>query len=311
MTPRLRAQLDAFASENKVRGKGWLAVMLVIVNHARAENRGLPLDADALVTEGGGQVLGLGKGAVQNILKRHGIDRVLAEEGGRTSRGAMGNMRKVVTLLNALHAENVADIEAIETWVVHGVRQFFAAKPFSLKLDPSKSVRAAVRDLLAQAERRQQENSGTMYVGAVLQHLLGAKLEIVLGIEIEHHGASVADAVSNRDADFQIGDVAIHCSTAPGEALLRKCQRNLDAGLKPIIVTVHHRTPVALGLAEQLGIGDRVEIFDAEQFVASNLHELGRFESAGRRESAARLIDRYNAIVERCETDPSLKVEIQ
>ena len=182
---------------------------------------------------------------------------------------------------------------------------------FYFRLDSKTSVRAAVRDLLAQAERRQQEHSGTMYVGALLQHLLGAKLEIVLGIDIEHHGASVADAVSHRDADFQIGDVAIHSSTAPGEALLRKCLRNLEAGLKPIIVTVHHRTPVALGLAEQLGIADRVEIFDAEQFLASNLHELGRFESAGRRESAERLIARYNAIVERCETDPSLKVEIQ
>ena len=40
-----------------------------------------------LLTEGGGQVFGLGKSAVQSILHRHDITRVLASEGGRTSRG--------------------------------------------------------------------------------------------------------------------------------------------------------------------------------------------------------------------------------
>ena len=185
-----------------------------------------------------------------------------------------------------------------------------SATPLRLWLNPEKSVGAAVRDLLAQAEKRQQQ-SGTIYVGAVLQHLLGAKLEMVLGNEIEHHGASVADAVSSRDADFQVGDVAIHSTTAPGEAVLRKCVRNLEAGLKPIIVTLHRSAPVAMGLAEQAGIADRLEIFDAEQFIASNLHEFGKFLSRGRRESAEALIARYNRIVESCETDPSLKVEIQ
>ncbi len=150
-----------------------------------------------------------------------------------------------------------------------------------------------------------------MYVGAVLQHLLGAKLEVVLGKSLEHHGTSVADAVSNRDADFQLGDVAIHATTSAGEALLRKCQRNLDAGLKPIIITLHRSVPVAVGLAEQFGIAERIEVFDVEQFLASNLHELGKFEMAGRRESAHRLIEAYNAIVSACETDPSLRVEIQ
>src|ERR1700678_3701170 len=36
---------------------------------------GLPLDSGELLTEGGGQVLGLGKSAVQLILQRHGIIR--------------------------------------------------------------------------------------------------------------------------------------------------------------------------------------------------------------------------------------------
>ncbi len=67
------------------RGKCQLCVALVITQHAK--NMGLPLDPDKLITEGGGQVLGLGQGAVQAILNRHQIKRVLASEGGRTSRG--------------------------------------------------------------------------------------------------------------------------------------------------------------------------------------------------------------------------------
>ena len=58
--------------------------------------KGLPLDPKLLVTQGGGQVLGLGRASVQSVLKRHGIERVLAAEGGRTSRGSLNNMRQYV-----------------------------------------------------------------------------------------------------------------------------------------------------------------------------------------------------------------------
>ena len=93
----LANKLSSFRDEKKIHGKGALAVVIHISRHAR-EN-GLPLDADALITEGSGQVLGLGKGAVQHILKEHGVTQILAEEGGRTSRGSIGIMRAYVALL--------------------------------------------------------------------------------------------------------------------------------------------------------------------------------------------------------------------
>ena len=70
----------------------------------QARVKGLPSISGELLTEGGGQVFGLGKSAVQSILQRHGITRVLASEGGRTSRGSIGNMREYVALLNQLQA---------------------------------------------------------------------------------------------------------------------------------------------------------------------------------------------------------------
>src|SRR5258708_28657642 len=101
--------LAAFAAENSFRGKGPLSVALVVTQHAKT--MGLPLKSDALVTDGGGQVLGLGKGAVQSVLKRHGIDRVLASEGGRTSRGSLGNMPKYVAFLNGLSDKGEVNLE--------------------------------------------------------------------------------------------------------------------------------------------------------------------------------------------------------
>jgi hypothetical protein len=173
--PELLEALSQFAAEKRFKGsKGALSVALVITE--QAAQRGLPLDPNQLITgEGeGGQVAGLGRGAVQNILARYGITAVLAKEGGRTSRGSMTNMRTYVAFLNRLQAEEKADMVAIEAFWIDRVRDFFAAKPFQLNLDTSRSIRNVVRGVLAQAEKRQKEATGTYYAGAVMQHLIGA-----------------------------------------------------------------------------------------------------------------------------------------
>lgn len=177
-----------------------------------------------------------------------------------------------------------------------------------LRFNPAKSVRAIVSDLLAQAFKRQAEAGGTMFTGTVLQHLVGAKLDIVMGKGVEHHGASVAGGVSGREAEFLVGDVAIHVTTAPNEALIRRCGRNLENGLRPLVVTTQKSAPTAAGLADQAGIADRVDILEAEQFIAGNLYKLGKFVLEGRRATAKELITRYNAIVEECECDPRLRI---
>ncbi len=132
---------------------------------------------------------------MQAILKDYGVKRVLAEEGGRTSRGSLGNMQEYVAFLNELQAQGLADPNLIENWWIDQVKNYFSAQPFVLKYDTGKSLRSMVHDLLAQASKRQKENPGTIYSGAVLQHLVGAKLSLVIP-------AAVADAVSARAGDF-------------------------------------------------------------------------------------------------------------
>jgi hypothetical protein len=301
-------QLKAFAVDNHVKGKGPLSVMLVVTRHAK--ERGLPLRADDLLTEKGGQVLGLGKSAAQAILAEYGITRVLAEEGGRTSRGSIDHMRRYVDFLNRLHADGLADLDNIEAWWILCVNAHFASKPLALRLDPSKSLRAIVRDLLDQALKRQQESQGTMYGGAVLQHLVGAKLETWRPGGVEHHGFSVKDEASGRPADFLIGEAAIHVTMSPSEALMQKCLHNLEAGLRPLIVTSLKGVLAAEGFAELVGIQGRVDIFEVEQFVATNLHERSGFAVAQRRTTVEQFINAYNDIVSAHETDPSLQIKI-
>ena len=286
-----------------------MCVALVVTRHAR--DKGLPLDSDALVTEGGGQVLGLGRSSVQSILKNHGIDRLLAAEGGRTSRGSMNKMKEYVVFLNKLEEGGLADLEAIEQFWVDRVRDYFSAKPFTIKLDAASSLRHVIRGILSQAINRQREMDGLNYAGAMLQHLVGAKLDCSLGKgKIEHNSFSTADAPTKRPGDFLIQDVAIHVTTAPGEAVINRCGKNLDSGLKPVLVTVRDKMATAEGLADNNGMAERIDIFEVEQFVALNLYEWSEFESDGRKVAIDELIARYNELIETWETDHSLKIDI-
>ena len=307
----LTTRLTEFRDNNKIKGKGALAVVIHISRYAK--EKGLPLDVEQLITKkgSGGQVLGLGKGSVQRVLKDYGITQVLAEEGGRTSRGSIPIMRAYVDFLNELHNEGIAALTEIEAWWIVCVKEHFAAKPFRLRFDASKGFQAIIQDLLAQAKKRQQEATGAMYQGAVLQHLVGAKLELAMpDLTIGHNGFSVADAVSDRSGDFVIDDSIIHITTSPCEAVIRKCQHNLHAGAKPIILTLAEGVTVAKGLADNAGLAGQIDIMDAEQFLAGNLHELSLFKTSARRTTFEKLIETYNRIIADNERDPSLRIEM-
>ncbi|MEX2475099.1 DUF4928 family protein [Marinobacter sp.] len=306
----LQISLKGFNKKNRFGQKGPLCVALVVTQHART--KGLPLNPDVLLTDKGGQVLGLGKSSVQKILTRHGIDRVLAAEGGRTSRGSIGNMREYVAFLNALADKGSVDLEAVEAFWIERVQDFFAGKPFKIRLDSSRSLRTLIRDVLSQAEERQKNSPGMQYAGAVLQHFVGAKLDCALGRGMfSHNSFSTSDAQSGRAGDFLIGDVAVHVTTAPGEAVIARCRDNIDDGYRPIIVTTQRGLAAAEVLSENAGLGDRIDVFEVEQFVALNLYELGRFAADGRRIAVGDLVTRYNEVIDEFETDPSLKIEFK
>lgn len=303
---KIKERLNKFIKDNSIEGKGGLSVMLVMTRYAK--EHGLPLDPEALVTKKKGQVIKLSKSAVQHILADYGIVRVLAKEGGRTSRGSLGNMQKYVELLNELNRDGLADMEVIEKLWIERVKQHFSSKGFTLHYDTAKSLKFIVDDILEQAVKRQKAGHGTMYVGAVLQHMVAAKLSLVLGRKIVCRGFSTADASSGEDGDFEIEDVVIHVTTTPGVTLLEKCRQNIDNAKRPMIITPEDGVAGALSLAKGQGLEQRVDIVEAGQFIATNLYELSLFKFTERKITIGKFVDRYNEIVSELETDPGLKI---
>ncbi len=305
----LSSRLVGFIKEYEIQGKGPLSVVIVLTRKAKGMTP--PFDSERFLTANGGQVSGLSRAAVQKVLKDYGIERVLAEEGGRTSRGSISNMQGYIRLLNHLHNEKMLDLDEVEKWWIQKIVEHFSSQPLRIKNDQSKSLASLIDDLMSFAYQRQKEQKGTMVAGAVMQHMVGAKLAIILpDIEIEHKGFSVADEQGGRKGDFLVADAAFHVTTAPTEALIRKCSQNLRENLRPIIITTYEGMGGAKALAKNSEIIDRIDMFEISQFIATNLYELCGFKQSDRPVKITDLINAYNEIIDATETDPSLKIMI-
>ena len=303
-------KLKVFQSENNIYTKGPLS--LVVQFTRLVQEKEFPLNADDFRTRGKGQVAGLGGGNLKKILKEHGITQQLSAEGGRTSRGSLGLMMKYVAFLNAWNAEEPVDFKIVEKFWAEQVREYFRNQPFVLTADTSKTIGANLNELFEQAKKRQKENPGTQYLGTLLQHLVAAKLSILLPKEtFEIHGASVADAPTERSGDFVINNTIIHCTTMPGALLIEKCKANLRNGDHPVIITVFDRVHTALNLAEDSDLAGRVEVWDIQQFLSSNVYEHSFFDEAKRNTTLSDIINCYNEIIHEVENDPSLRIEFE
>lgn len=303
-------RLKNFEDDIGATGKGALSVLVQLTETAQKE--GLPLDPESLKTSKAGQVKGLGGGRLRRILAKNGIDRQLSSEAGRTSRGSMETMQRYVCFLNELEEDGIADLMAVEAYWVSRVNDYFAREPFKLKLDSSLSFRAVVRNLLSQALERQRAGGGAMIVGTMMQHLVGAKLEVAMspgGVKITHHGANVSDA-QGRGGDFDINSLSIHVTASPSEALALKCKDNLSKGRRPIIVTNAQSVDFAASVCDAIGIEERVDILEVEQFLATNIYEIGLFDEAQQKSTVEDIIEVYNRIIDEVENTPSLKIEL-
>ena len=308
MSPEER--LKSFQVQNNIYTKGPLS--LVVQFTRLVKDKSFPLCPEDFQTSGKGQVAGLGGGNLRKILKEYGISQQLSSEGGRTSRGSMGLMIKYVDFLNAWHEEEPVDFPSVELFWAEQVKEYFRNQPFILTADTSKTIGTNLSDLFEQARRRQRQNPGTQYLGTVLQHLVAAKLRLILPEgSFEIHGASVADSPTERAGDFVINRSVIHCTTMPGAALIEKCKANLRGGFQPVIITIFDRVHTAFHLAEDAGLAGRVEVWDIQHFLSANVHEHSLFDEAKRDAALSEIICNYNKIVLEVESDPSLRIAFE
>lgn len=303
-------KLRAFQTENNIVTKGPLSVVIQFTRMVKGKE--FPLNSNDFKTEKEGQVSGLGGGNLKKILKEHGITQLLSSEGGRTSRGSMGLMIKYVDFLNEWNTEETVDLEVVEAFWADQVREYFSNQPFVLAADTSKTIGANLDELFEQAKKRQRQNPGTQYLGTVLQHLVAAKLCLILPEgSFEIHGAAVADAPTARSGDFVINKTIIHCTTSVGDLLINKCKTNLDSGYRPVIITIYERVQTALNQIEDAGLAGRIEVWDIQQFLSSNVHEHSLFDEGKQNATLGAIIENYNTIVREKETDPSLRIEFE
>lgn len=197
------------------------------------------------------------------------------------------------------------EINALTLW------ENLLTRGIEFEYDTSKSVAANLADIFVQAMEIQKNSGGANFVGAMLQHMVGAKLDIVLGQgAVSHHGFSVADHSTDRAADFQVNEVAIHVTTHPSEALIRKAAANLRTGLKPLIVTLADGVEGAAYLLKNTEWKDRIDVIDAAQFLTANVYERSLFKAVECKTTLVSILTRYNEIVAECETDPVLRIRL-
>ncbi len=314
----LKTQFEDFSARKDVNGnKGPIAALLVINRQAldRQISNTLtwPLDPGDWKTGKQGQVKGLGGPATQRVLAKHGITRELASEGGRTSRGSMQLMLDYIDLLNQLYASaGDVDLQECENFWIGKAQDFFDRKPFVLSVDSKWGTRRAIRHIVNQAHVRQKESTGSQFVGTLMQHMVGAKLEVLRGEGmVTHHHSNQNDAGSNRKGDFDCEDMVFHVTNMPGVPLFNKCIANLAAGLRPVVITSSKGALVLEALIEEDGAYEgRIDILEFEQFLACNVMELGKFSAEGRKDTLHKIIDVYNHLIATVEKDRSLMIEI-
>ena len=103
-----------------------------------------------------------------------------------------------------------------------------------------------------------------------MQHMVGAKLDCALGPgKFQHNSFTTSDEQSGRKGDFFVGDVAISYDMAWGCGA-PTCSDNLNDGHRAVLVSGSEVSRSRkLGKS---GLGDRIDIFEIEQFIALNLN---------------------------------------
>ncbi|EAA8358228.1 DUF4928 family protein [Salmonella enterica] len=273
---------------------------------------GLPITDARLYSDGKSQVRGLSGPTISKILERHGETRTFTREGGRTSRGTIylaAAFREVLnnTLIpEDIHIDTVFVSTQLEEFFTQCVRlDYFDKQRITINLDHTRPVSVVVGEIIkATAERSDKPT------GVVLQHLIGAKLQLRFpDIEIGSDRANAADLQTDREGDFQIGTTAFHVTTAPMEKLISRCAENKRAGYRPIILTLESKVIAARQMADNVGMSDQISVQAAETFIGNNIEEIAIYDGDKIREGLARLIRTYNARINAIEVDKSLMID--
>lgn len=308
----LKAAKSWYESERTKSGSVNTNVMNAGLIVSRMMADGMPITDARLYSDGKSQVRGLSGTTISKILEQHGETRIFTREGGRTSRGTIYLAAAFRDVLNNTQIHGSEPLDAtfvasqLEEFFTQCVRlDYFDKQRITVDLDYTKPVSTVVSDILKAAAERSDKPTG-----AVLQHLIGAKLQLRFPhVEIGNDRANAADLQTDREGDFQVGTTAFHVTTAPMEKLISRCVENKRAGYRPVILTLESKVIAARQMADNVGMSDMISVQAAETFVGNNIEEIAIYDGDKIREGLARLIRTYNTRINTIEIDKSLMID--
>jgi len=176
--------------------------------------------------------------------------------------------------------------------------------PIKIRHKPQESICVHIECLFLAVRGKKDTVTGEWQSLQLMRHLVAAVLSL--------KGSIDQDAVVSISAGsaFRIGNTVIHVTHCPEWPLMHECFAESDQGLRPLVISTRTGAAQAEALAQQVGMGRKVEVLDITQFLVANMLEWTGFNGSQRRHTFEEFIARYNTIIEACETDPSLKIEV-
>lgn len=286
--------------------KGTTAAALVVIDRLMED---FNLELEAHRAPGGAQIKGASGAAVAKILARFGETRPFAKEGGRTNRGAPGDIKLMLQALSRAKLDKLNQnqrneiLTELQRILVNKVVEFHNRERLKIVYDPSKTTWQLIHELLLISRDTGKE-------GPVAQHLVGAKLQLRFPeVELSNESYSTADDQLGRPGDFYLGDTAFHVTVAPMQPVFEKCKSNLENGLR-VYLLVPDRCLSGARQSADLMISGRIAVESIESFVSQNIEELSFFKRERLTDDFYELIETYNDRVVEAEIDKSMMIEI-
>lgn len=293
--------------EGRGAARGTIAAALVVLDNLVVH---YDVDVKAHLTDGQGQLRGLGGSKLAEILVREVSEhRTFLREGGRTNRGAIGEIGRLLSYLETLRLDTLTQerrsecLQSMMNWLAKRAVEALNCEGLQFQYSASQTTHVLIAQLLAAAHQQRKD-------GPVAEYLVGAKLALRFTgqAEIRNTSYSTSDTQHGEHGDFQIAETVFHVTVSPAEALVVKCRENAEAGFQPYVLVPDDMVEHTRMMFDLSHVGAAVE--SIESFVSQNVDELSLFSEEIRRAKLADLFGVYNSRVEAVETDPGLSIRL-
>jgi len=306
---KLIQKLERFWAGHFHDSKGIFSLALIITRGASEQRP--PYAQGQFLSPNGDRLAGAGNRTVQTILAEYGINFALPTIAGKISDTRRMWIEEYLELLNNLHQEGLLELAVIERWWIDRIQAYFESLAFKLRLNPERSLTHIFRELFEAAWTRGKGQSKSRLVSLLMEHLVGAKLEMDLpGIKIEDKRLSTTEGFDQWRRSFRVEDAIIHVAAVPTETLIEECRDNLGEGLRPLVITSQQGIGGATALSRASNIDDQIEMLEIAQFLVSTIQKRRGFKESKRTSEVQDLVSAYNRIIDRTETDPRLKIAL-